>query len=64
MEVEDGEGELEDGAPLPAGDDVDDAPAAAGGLGAVGQLVVAVIAVALLLAAFIGGSALLRRILG
>ena len=42
----------------------DDAPSFAEGLGALGQLAAAVIVVAILLAVFLGGSALLRRIFG
>lgn len=41
-----------------------DEPISPEGLGAIGQLAAAVIVVALLLAAFIGGSAFLRRLFG
>jgi hypothetical protein len=51
-------GELRD-----VGED-DDAPMPAHGLGAIGQLAVGVLVVALLIAAFIGTSAALRRIFG
>jgi hypothetical protein len=49
---------------LPAAGEDDDTPLPASGLGAIGQLAVAVVVVVLLLAVFIGTSAALRRILG
>ena len=64
MDREDGEDEGFDESDPWSDDAGDRASSFAEGLGAVGQLVVAVIVVALLLAAFIGGSAVLRRIFG
>jgi hypothetical protein len=49
---------------LPVAGEDDDAPMPAVGLGAVGQLAVAVVVVVLLVAVFIGTTAALRRILG
>jgi hypothetical protein len=49
---------------LPPVDDDSDAPPPASILGAIGQLALAVLLVGVLIAVFIGGSALLRRIFG
>lgn len=62
--MEDHEADIPDpGEPL-AGDEDDDVPLPPTGLGALGQLAVAVLVVGVLIAAFIGGSAVLHRIFG
>ena len=63
MEEQDRE-EGEPGDLVEVDEDADDEPAGPEGLGALGQLAVAVLVVGVLIAAFIGGSALLRRIFG
>jgi hypothetical protein len=65
MEQPDGDDQTDEGAGLEAEEAVDeelDAPET--GLGALGQLGAAVVVVALLLALFLGGSALFRRLFG
>jgi hypothetical protein len=62
--MEDHEADVPEPVELPAGDEDGDAPSLVDGLGALGQLAVAVLVVGVLIAAFIGGSALLRRIFG
>jgi hypothetical protein len=64
MEPEEGRQETGEGANLQIDDAIDDEAAAPDGLGAIGQLAAAVVVVAVLLAAFIFGSAVLRRVLG
>jgi hypothetical protein len=62
--MEDRDAEVREPGELPATGEDDDAPLPAHGLGAISQLAVAVFVVVLLIAAFIGGSAVLRRIFG
>jgi hypothetical protein len=64
MEIEGRKGETGDRTDIEFDEGIDDEPVAPEGLGALGQLAVAVVVVAVLVAAFIGGSALLRRIFG
>jgi hypothetical protein len=61
--MEDHDGEIQEAADILDGEE-DDAPAPPTGLGALGQLAVAVLVVGLLIAGFIGGSAVLHRIFG
>ena len=62
--MEDNGAEVRESGELPDVGQDDDAPMPAPGLGAIGQLAVGVLVVVLLVAAFIGASAALRRILG
>jgi hypothetical protein len=62
--MEDNDAEVPEPGELPEVGEDDDAPMPAHGLGAIGQLAVAVLVVALLLAVFIGTSAALRRMFG
>jgi hypothetical protein len=65
MDPEDGEEGVDDLVAAPGeGDDVDDAETVTAGLGAIGQLAVAVLVVVVILVIFMGSSALLRRIFG
>jgi hypothetical protein len=59
-EIEDALGEPVD--PSEIDEDLDDGPAARGGLGAVGQLAAAVLVVVVLVLIFMGGSAVFRRV--
>jgi hypothetical protein len=62
--MEDPDAEVVEPSELPDVGEDDDAPMPAQGLGAIGQLAVGVLVVVLLIAAFIGTSAGLRRIFG
>jgi len=62
--MEDQDAESPYPAELPADDEDGDTPSPPAGLGALGQLAVAVLVVGLLIAAFIGGSAVFHRIFG
>jgi hypothetical protein len=64
MVLEEEDDPFPDGPDPEEDDGLGNEPIAPEGLGALGQLAAAVIVVALLLAAFIGGSAFLRRIFG
>lgn len=62
--MEEHEAEIPEPVELPAVGEDDDAPLAAPGLGAIGQLAIAVSVVLLLIVVFIGASAAVRRIFG
>jgi hypothetical protein len=62
--MEDHEPEVGEPAELLTADEESEAPSPPSGLGAIGQLGVAVLVVALLITVFIGGSAVVRRIFG
>jgi len=65
MEPEQHEKEIGEPAGLPDVEETDeDVEAPAAGLGALGQLAAAVVAVAILVLVFMGGSAVLRRVFG
>ena len=62
--MEEPDAEVRQPGELPDVGEDDDAPMPAHGLGAIGQLAVGVLVVALLIGVFIGTSAVLRRIFG
>ena len=65
MDLEDSEEEIDEGVdPCDVDDDTEGPHAAGTLLGAAGQLAAAVIVVAILVAVFIGASAVLRRLFG
>ncbi len=62
--MEDHDADVPEPGELPDVGEDDDAPMPAHGLGVVGQLAAAVIMVAILVLALMGGSAVLRRVFG